>query len=140
MKHTPIGYKIINGRIVVNEQQAEQVRTMYAVYLLGGSYKAAARAAGLNMLHSAVKHILQNKKYLGNENYPTIIDEETFNAAEEERIRREKSLGRDERKRKPLPEAEFYVGFSIPEIPRRFVDPFKQAEFAYGLIRNEVRG
>lgn len=140
MKHTPLGYKIVNGKIVINEQQAEQIRTMYAVYLLGGSYKAAAKAAGLDMMHSAVKHVLRNKKYLGNEHYPAIIDEEAFNAAEAERVRREKALGRDEKPRKPLPEAEFYVGFSVPEIPRRYLDPFEQAEYAYGLIRNEVRG
>lgn len=138
MKHTPLGYEVVDGKIVINEEEAELIRTMYAVYLLGGSYKAAAKAAGLPLKHSAVKHIFQNKKYLGNENYPAIIDKETFDAAEEERLRREVALGRDRNRGKPRPRATYYVGFSAPEIPRKYMDPVRQAEFAYGLVRNEV--
>lgn len=138
MKHTPMGYEVVDGKIVINEEEAELVRTMYAVYLLGGSYKAAAKAAGLPLKHSGVKHILQNKKNLGNENYPAIIDKETFDAAEEERLRREVALGRYRNKGKPRPRATYYVGFSVPEVPRKYMDPVQQAEFAYGLVRNEV--
>lgn len=138
MKHTPMGYEIVDGKIVINEEEAEMIRTMYAVYLLGASYKAAAKAVGLPLKHSGVKHILQNKKYLGSESYPAIIDQETFDAAEEERLRREKVLGRDNSKGKPRPRATYYVGFSIPEIPRKYTDSVQQTEFAYSLIRNEV--
>ena len=138
MKHTPMGYEVVDGRIVINEEDAEMIKTMYAVYLLGGSYKAAAKAVGLPLKHSGVKHILQNKKYLGSESYPAIIYQETFDAAEEERLRREKALGRDRPRGKPRPRATYFVGFSVPEIPRKYMDPVQQAEFAYSLIRNEV--
>ena len=90
------------------------------------------------MKHSGVKHILQKKKYLGSESYPAIIDQETFDAAEEERLRREKALGRDRPKGKARPRATYFVGFSLPEIPRKYLDPVQQTEFAYSLIRNEV--
>lgn len=140
MKHTPLGYEVIDGKIVINEEDTDLVKTMYAVYLLGGSYKAAAKAAGLPLKHSGVKHILQNKKYLGSESYPAIIDQETFDAAEEERLRRETALGRDRKKGKPKPQAEYYTDFSMPEIPRKYNDPIKQVEFAYSLVRNEVSG
>lgn len=140
MKHTPLGYEVVDGKIVINEEEADLIRTMYAVYLLGASYKAAAKAAGLPLKHSGVKHILQNKKYLGSESYPAIIDQETFDAAEAERIRREAALGRDRQKSKPAPQTKYYVNFSMPEIPRKYMDPVKQVEFAYGLIRNEVSG
>lgn len=140
MKHTPLGYEVVDGKIVINQEEADLIKTMYGVYLLGGSYKAAAKAAGLPLKHSGVKHILQNKKYLGNENYPAIIDKETFDAAEKERLHREAALGRDRRKGKPLPSAKYYVGFSLPDVPRKYTDPVQQAEFAYGLVRNEVSG
>lgn len=135
-----MGYEIINGLIVVNEEEAEQVRTMYAVYLLGASYKAAAQAAGLKLTHGQVKHILQNSRYLGSESYPPIIDEETFRAAEVERLRREAALGRDKKVKKPPVTERYYMCFSIPDIPRKFYDPIKQVEYAYSLIRNEVSG
>lgn len=140
MKHTPMGYEIINGLIVVNEEEAEKIRTMYAVYLLGASYKAAAKAAGLKLSHTQVKHILQNPRYLGSESYPPIIDEETFQAAEMERIRREAALGRDNKVKKTPVTEKYYMCFSMPDIPRKHYDPVRQAEFAYGLIRNEVSG
>lgn len=138
MKHTPFGYDVVEGKIVINEEEAELIKLMYAVYLFGGSYKAAAKAAGLPLKHSGVKNILQNKKYLGSDSYPAIIDKETFDVAEEERKRREIALGRDCRKTKPVPQAKYYDSFSMPEIPRKYDDPVKQVEFAYGLVRNEV--
>ncbi len=136
----PMGYEVINGLIVVNEEEAEKVRTMYAVYLMGASYKAAAQAAGLKMSHTQVKHIMQNSRYLGSENYPSIIDEETFQAAEMERLRREAALGRDNKAKKPPVTERYYMCFSMPDIPRRYYDSVKQVEFAYSLIRNEVSG
>ena len=43
--------------------------------------------------------MMQNKRYLGDDYYPAIIDKETFDAAEKERVKRQIRLGRifDER-------------------------------------------
>lgn len=57
MKHTPLGYEVVDGRIVINKEEAELIRTMYAVYFLRGSYKAAR----FPLKNSGVKHILQMK-------------------------------------------------------------------------------
>ncbi len=139
MKHTPLGYEIINGKIVVNEEEAKKIRTMLMVYLFGGSYRAAAKAVGFKLNPTSVKHIFQNEKYLGGEHYPAIIDRKTFDAAEAERINREKAAG-IKRKRKIAIQIKCYIGFSMPDIDKKFSDPIKQAEYGYGLIRNEVRG
>jgi len=89
MKHTPIGYDIVDGKAVINKEEAEQVKTLFAGYLLGLSLQAAASMAGLKGVNtSQAKRMLHNRKYLGDDYYPQLIDEETLNAAEEERQRK----------------------------------------------------
>jgi hypothetical protein len=82
--------------------------------------------------------MLRNACYLGNEYYPAIIAQDTFAAAEAERIKRAAKLGRI---RKPREEVEinFPIGFYINEAIQQFDDPFQQAEYAYSLIEMEVQ-
>lgn len=94
MSHVPYGYRIENGKAVIDEENAEQVRKLYKGYLSGLSYMAAAEAAGLKLYHTGAKKMMQNMNYLGDEYYPAIIDKETFDAAEAERIKRQVKLGR----------------------------------------------
>lgn len=136
MKHTPVGYEIANGRIAVNEEEAEQVKQLFAGYLLGLSMQAAAKMAGLKGVNtSQAKRMLHNRKYLGESGYPQIMDEETFNAAETERQRREKVLGRSNRPKKEQPVFLARTEFIIDRIPSKYKNPIKQAEFAYGKIK-----
>jgi hypothetical protein len=81
--------------------------------------------------------MMQNRYYLGDEFYPAIIDTETFDAAETERAKRQVKLGRvfDD---KPAKVNNVATGFSIPKVQIRYDDPFKQAEYVYGLIESEV--
>lgn len=58
MKHTPLGYDIVDGKAVINEEEAEQIKTIYAGYLLGLTMKASAKMAGLDITHSRVKNIM----------------------------------------------------------------------------------
>lgn len=68
----PLGYDIVNGRYVVNEEEARAVRTIFRMYGAGESYKAILAALqdvrgkrghplGKNSLHS----ILENERYIG---------------------------------------------------------------------------
>ena len=139
MRHTPYGYMIVNGRAVIDEEKAAKYRRICENYLSGMSLEAAAADVGLTMKHRGVKLMLQNKRYLGDSFYPAIITEETARKIEEERLRREKKLGRDHRAHKPVIEPIIYTAFSMPRVPVKYKDPIKQAEFAYDLIRNEVR-
>ena len=80
--------------------------------------------------------MLENKKYLGTEYYPQIIDADTFSKIQEERTRRSEVLGRNnllkEKEEIPLP---FAFHFNMPT--KEFKDPYAQAAYIYSLIESE---
>ena len=134
--HIPYGYKIKNGVAVIDEGQAEQVRTLFSGYLSGLALSPAAEAAGLSLFHSGAKRMLRNEHYLGDDFYPAIIDSETFSQVEEERNRRARALGRI-RERSTPPPSKAETTFIIGKITHRYDDPFKQAAYMYSLIESE---
>ena len=86
-----------------------------------------------------LQRLLRNKKYLGDDYYPAIIDKETFDKAEEMRMSRAKALGRVwelEEKKDIL----FPTNFTMPAVKKVSDDPFEQAAYAYSLIESEVDG
>jgi hypothetical protein len=137
MGHTPYGYRIENGRAVIDEKQAQQVRGLFEGYITGLALKDAAEKAGLKLFHGSVGRMLRNRKYLGDEYYSAIIDEATFEKAEEERLKRAKALGRVYEKIEPT-KAENPMSFSIAKVQEKYINPFQQAEYAYSLIECEV--
>lgn len=78
---------------------------------------------------------MQNRRYLGNGFYPQLIDEETFNAAREERLRREKILGRDGLPKKEKPAPRILTEFTIGKITKQYANAVRQVEYAYGKIK-----
>lgn len=137
MAHIPYGYKIIDGKAVVDEEQTENIRNFYKGYISGLALKVAAENAGLKLSHSSAGRILRNRYYLGYDFYPAIIDKETFDKTEEMRIARASSLGRIrelENQEKPKP----IVRFTMPRVQLKYTNPFAQVEYAYGLIESEV--
>lgn len=84
MEHTPFGYVIVDGRPKVHDMEAARLAALYSAYLLGMSYENAAEVAGIKATHSMIKRLLHNKRYLGDDIYPRIIDDDTFNAVEAE--------------------------------------------------------
>lgn len=137
MSHIPYGYRIENGKAVIDEEKAEQVRKLYKGYLSGLAYIPAAEAVGLKLYHTGVKNMMQNKNYLGNNYYPAIINKKTFDAAEAERVKRQAKLGRvfDE---KPGKVRKVATGFTMPQVQIKYENPIKQAEYVYSLIESEV--
>ena len=83
MGHTPYGYRIEDGRAVIDEEQAESVRKLYRGYLSGLGLMPATKQAGIETWHGSAKWLLQNRHYLGDAYYPAIIDRETFDKAEQ---------------------------------------------------------
>lgn len=72
---TLLGYRIENDKYVIVEEEAEIIRTIYDLYLLGFGYEAIARELndrniktrnGNNWTHSSVLWILHNYSYTGN--------------------------------------------------------------------------
>ena len=136
MSHTPFGYRIENGKAEIDEKAAEQVKALFCSYLSGDSLAMAAKKADIKSFHAGVGRMLQNKRYLGDEYYPAIIDPDTFAAAEAERIRRAEKLGRI-RKPEVKREVVYPSTFRTIEGTERFDDPFQQAEYVYSLIESE---
>lgn len=137
MGHTPYGYQIENGKAVVDEAQAAQIRKLYEGYLGGLALMEAAKAAGLKLYHGSAKRMMQNNHYLGDDYYPPIIEQSTFDAALAEQQKRAETLGRvyepkENEEQKPVTQ------FCIGKVEQKYEDPFKQAEYAYGLIEREV--
>ena len=135
--HTPFGYRIENGCAVVNAEEAEQIRQVYAGYLSGQSYIEAGKNAGLSMMHASVKRLLQNKHYLGDDFYPAIIDCETFVAAEKERLHRLEIMGRNRDPEPVMDERHIHSWFTIGAATEVYADPYEQAAYIYSLIESE---
>ena len=137
MGHMPYGYRIENGKAAVDDIVAEQVKELFSGYLAGLSLKDAAKKAGIDCYHATVSKMLQNKHYLGDEFYPPIIDEETFEKASLEKQKRAEKLGRIWEP-KDVPETDYSVKFKAKPLVQKYDDPYKQAEYAYSLIESEV--
>ena len=137
MGHTPYGYRIVNGKAVIDELAAEQIKALFQSYLSGDSLATSANKAGIGAYHAAIGKMLRNTHYLGDEYYPAIIDPDTCEASETERIRRAEKLGRVHEP-KAKDEVIYPTNFRIKEGAERFDDPFQQAEYAYSLIESEV--
>ncbi len=135
-RHIPYGYRIINGKALIDENQAEQVRRLFAAYLSGKSYMDAGKSAGFELTHSSVKGLLQNRYYLGDDFYPPIISRETYDAAEAERQRRAKHLGRIWEKQ-PQVKKGVPTLFNIGLVEQNYKDPYEQASYIYSLIESE---
>ncbi len=80
--------------------------------------------------------MLRNPHYLGDDYYPAIIDRETFDKAEIERLRRAEYLGRI-REPEGQEKIEVPVSFCTSRVEQKYDDPFLQAEYAYSLIESE---
>ena len=137
MSHTPFGYRIKNGKAVIDIEAAEQIKTLFEFYLSGDSLTTAAKKVGIKAFHAGIGRMLRNTRYLGGDYYPAIIDPNTFTAAEAERIRRAEKLGRIYEPKKETTVV-YPIAFHVIEGREEFDDPFAQAEYAYSLIETEV--
>ena len=137
MSHIPFGYTIQNGRAVVNEKEAIKIKELFEAYLSGLSLTEAAKKAGIKRYHTSITRMLADKRYVEDKFYPPIISRDTFEKAQLERRRRAETLGRIyEHKGNEKKCLNFRFHASIPD--KQYDDPFKQAEYAYSLIKSEV--
>ena len=96
----------------------------------------AAKASGLNLLHSGAKRMMLNRHYLGDDFYPAIIDPASFDAVSAELSKRSTQLGRTDRYIAPIikrPPTAFRLG----GITENYENPVRQAEYLYSLIESE---
>jgi len=84
----PFGYMMKNGEIEIEPVESKAVQEIFSMYLDGSSLMTIAGYMksqgvsynGINNIwnKNMVKRILENGKYIGKENYPKVIDEDTF--------------------------------------------------------------
>ena len=132
------GYKMQNGEIIIDEQQAEKIRLFFSAYNSGFSLNESAKKSGIHKTHSVLGRMLRNRHYLGDTLYPQIIDKETFDIAEITRQKRAAALGRI---REPIPEVRPVIKYDFAiNVPKGKVseDPYKQAEYIYSTIERKV--
>ena len=82
--HTPIGYKVLNGKIVVYEEHRKIVEQIFRDYDSGISALRIAKDLKdrgiknahdrVSWTHASVGRILENYNYLGTEDYEQLID------------------------------------------------------------------
>lgn len=93
--HIPYGYKIVDGKAVINEIEAKKVKKAYKLYLEGKGLQEIGRTLDFAFKHPTIGRILKNQKYLGDDFYPKLIDEETYRLVQNEREARVELLGRN---------------------------------------------
>lgn len=102
--HMPIGYKIVEGRIVIDEREEKIVREIFEEYEQGKAASAIAQnlmkrqipngKGRISWTHASVGKILENHNYLGTEYYPQMIEHECFDRVQRLREQVRADLGR----------------------------------------------
>jgi hypothetical protein len=88
----PFGYMMKNGEIQCSSSESAVVRDIFSLYLAGASYTKIADEMMCRSIHyhknaaewnkHMVKRMLENKRYLGEKDYPAIVEAETFMKAQ----------------------------------------------------------
>ncbi len=137
MSHVPYGYVIENGRAKIDETSACKLRILFEEYIECKSMRSAAVKAQIKKTHSVIGRLIKNKVYLGTEYYPQIIDEETFNKAQE--LRQDNAIKQNRirpyKQDEPVP---MFFNFSLDKVETKYDDPYKQAEYAYSQIKEGI--
>src|SRR5699024_805455 len=115
MAHTPFGYKIENGKVVINKEELKQLQHLFQAYLSGLSLANAAKEAGIKRNHGGITRMLTDERYLGTEIFPALISSEIFEKATVERYKRAKKLGRLNKKQEETP-------FEVPTLTLPIID------------------
>ena len=90
MKNRPLpyGYRFIKGCIAIHEQEQAILTEIYDRYLSGKSLlniTEELNARNVEFMPGTIgwnkarlKRILEDERYLGNDNYPALVDKETY--------------------------------------------------------------
>ncbi len=103
-RHMPMGYRMRDGKVFLEEEKAKVVRKVFADYISGLSTHAIAKkltADGIlnannkpSWNHGSIGKILENIRYLGDEMYPQMIETESFEQVQNRREEQRQRLGR----------------------------------------------
>lgn len=84
----PYGYKIENGQAIPDPETAPKVKAFFENYMEGLPVAPACLAAKVERAPHSSWKILEDRRYMGDDFYPRIIDPEVFEAVQRERALR----------------------------------------------------
>ncbi len=98
----PYGYEMQNGLIVICLKEADTVKQIFSQYLNGENLKNIAERLTENQIEflpgeynwnkSRIKRMIEDKRYIGNNTYPPIIDEDIYKKANAEKDNRRTNI------------------------------------------------
>ena len=104
-RYIPFGYTMRNGKLVIEQNEANVIRNIYEDYVNGATLKEIAeRLTRARVPYSEkmtdwgkarVARIIENTKYLGDSEYDKIVDDDLFNEAVSAKKARQTSLPGD---------------------------------------------
>ena len=134
MRSIPYGYKVMNGRAVIDQVEGKKVRDAFQMYAAGSSLAGIKQALEINRYHVGIDNILKDRKYLGTEFYPPLIDQELFDQVQKARQKRKEAYAKPQRKRK---DAIAQTQFTLKSVKEHLKDPFAQAQYVYHQIKEK---
>ena len=93
----PFGYRMEFGKVVIDPDEARGVVYIYEQYIQGASFKNLSETLCGTGIHydvdkpwnkNMVARILQDRRYIGDGEYPKIIDDCTFHQADQKRSKK----------------------------------------------------
>ena len=98
----PYGYEMQNGLIIICPKEADTVKQIFSQYLSGENLKNIAEKLTKNQVEflpgeygwnkSRVKRMIEDKRYIGDNTYPAIIDKDIFARANAEKDSRRRYI------------------------------------------------
>ena len=96
-KITVYGYQFVEGILQIDEEQSRMVQEVFKVYNSGIPVsRLKDHIEGLEINRIRLSDMLSDKRYLGNENFPQIIDQELFEAVQQRKKERLKAIGKEQ--------------------------------------------
>ena len=101
----PFGYRMEQGQAVIQPQEAEVVTAVFRQYITGASYldivdllkdQPVLYDTGRRWSKSMVARILGDRRYTGEDRFPALLDEETFQRADRKRATKQTPIRRTE--------------------------------------------
>ena len=154
----PFGYQMRMGEIVRNEPEAKAVQDIFLQYTLGASLKEIAEQMsktgptyddGKSWNKNMIARILENTKYTGTADYPSLVDAALFEAASAKRQTKQRLPERTPAQKVlkrvcsklPTPDIEQQITHllgKLAEQPERIMQPDKQPTPIHSTTQAEL--
>ena len=89
MAYIPYGYKVEDGRAVIDPEEKERLMRFFTLFLEHHPLCECVRESGVERSDQGAKQLFSKRQYLGTDFYPPMITHDLFNRLQHELRRRE---------------------------------------------------